>query len=313
MSRSCGFQWFFSFFAAFSEYQDSTDPIVVLLDEPGRSLHGEAQEDFVRYVSKELAPSKQTLYTTHSQFMVDPGRYEILRAVHDRATRDNPDQGVEVTLISLSADKDTVLPVESALGYLMSRHLFIGAGQHLRRRGKQRFHLPPAYDRTSAQRWLRRARPTAGRVAVGGADNIPAFVALLGRRLKVSALIDGAKSNRTYERAKSAAEANEVPMLSLVVCRDAQEGLPTEADIEDLFAPPDYLRLYNWTFGKSVTEADLPNNNDRILKRLDSLVGPFDHALPAHTLQSAAPSSSKMSMPIRSSASNNSSCCSTRR
>jgi energy-coupling factor transporter ATP-binding protein EcfA2 len=53
-TRSAGFQWFFSFFAAFSQYQESPDPIIVLLDEPGTSLHGEAQQDFVKFVSEEL-------------------------------------------------------------------------------------------------------------------------------------------------------------------------------------------------------------------------------------------------------------------
>ena len=35
----------------------------------------------------ELGASKQTIYTTHSQHMIDPTKYEKLRAVHDRATR----------------------------------------------------------------------------------------------------------------------------------------------------------------------------------------------------------------------------------
>jgi predicted ATP-dependent endonuclease of OLD family len=71
-TRSTGFQWFFSFFAAFSEYQDSGDSIIVLLDEPGTSLHGDAQRDFVRFIFKELGQAKQTMYTTHSQHMIDP-------------------------------------------------------------------------------------------------------------------------------------------------------------------------------------------------------------------------------------------------
>lgn len=37
-TRSAGFQWFFSFLAAFSAYQDSGERVVVLLDEPGTSL-----------------------------------------------------------------------------------------------------------------------------------------------------------------------------------------------------------------------------------------------------------------------------------
>jgi hypothetical protein len=45
-TRSSGFRWFSSFFAAFSEHQNSSAPLVVLLDEPGTSLHGDAQRDF---------------------------------------------------------------------------------------------------------------------------------------------------------------------------------------------------------------------------------------------------------------------------
>src|SRR5690606_12739447 len=42
--RSRGFVWFFSFLAYFSEIeQESSSPIVLLLDEPGLSLHAKAQ------------------------------------------------------------------------------------------------------------------------------------------------------------------------------------------------------------------------------------------------------------------------------
>lgn len=44
-TRSTGFQWFFSFLAAFSAYRDTDERVIVLLDEPGTSLHGEAQGD----------------------------------------------------------------------------------------------------------------------------------------------------------------------------------------------------------------------------------------------------------------------------
>ena len=283
-TRSTGFQWFFSFFAAFSAYQESADSIIVLLDEPGTSLHGEAQRDFVRFIRAELAESKQTLYTTHSQFMVDPAHYEKLRAVHDRATKDDPDQGVEVTAVSLSADRETILPVESALGYSVSQHLFIGAGQHLAVEGSSDF----VYLQRVTEHLLAIGEqgldPRLSVIPVGGAGNMPAFVALLGRRLKVSALIDGAKSNSTYERVRSAAAANEVDESAIVLCSDADDDLPRDADIEDLFNPKDYLRLYNWAFSANVKTSELSGDNSRILRRLEDVVGSFDHALPAHAL-----------------------------
>lgn len=285
-SRSTGFRWFFSFFAAFSAYQESSEPIIVLLDEPGTSLHGEAQRDFVKFVGSELAQTKQTVYTTHSQFMVDPGQYEKLRAVHDRATRENPDLGVAVTEISLSADRDTILPVESALGYSVSQHLFLGGGHHLLVEGGSDF----IYLQRFTEHFLSSQKvgldPRLAMLPVGGITNMPAFVALLGRRLKVSALVDGSKSGNRFGRIKAAAEANGVPVSSLIAVDDVGDSdMPKGSDVEDLFAVEDYLKLYNWAFDSTVSESDLPATTQPIVVRLKSLHGDgFDHALPAHAL-----------------------------
>ena len=48
--RSTGFTWFFSFLAAFSAYEDSDAPLIILLDEPGLGLHARAQKDFLRFI-----------------------------------------------------------------------------------------------------------------------------------------------------------------------------------------------------------------------------------------------------------------------
>lgn len=282
-TRSSGFQWFFSFFAAFSEHQDSEESVIVLLDEPGTSLHGEAQKDFLRFVFGELGAAKQTMYTTHSQYMVDPARYEKMRAVHDRATRENPDLGVDVGRVSLSADRDTVLPVESALGYSISQHLFIGGGHHLAVEGSSDFVYLQRMTEHLAVSGTMGLDPRLAILPVGGDSNMPAFVALLGRRLNVSALIDGSRSQAKLDRVMKAAENNDVPKSAIVVCGDVA-GAPRNADIEDLFDPEDYLTLYNWAFRKAVSVIDLPSTDEPILKRLEDVEGKFDHAIPAHTL-----------------------------
>jgi len=282
-TRSTGFQWFFSFFAAFSEYQDSKQDIVVLLDEPGTSLHGDAQRDFVRFVFEELGASKQTIYTTHSQHMIDPAKYEKLRAVHDKATRDNPDLGVEVSLVNLSADKATLLPIESAIGYSISQHLFLGGGQHLAVEGSSDF----VYLQRFTEHLLRQGKegldPRLAIIPVGGADNLPAFVALLGRRLRVSALVDGPCSSPRVTRIKAAAKNNGVPESNVVAVSQVS-GMPNQADVEDLFVSTDYLKLYNWAFGKSLEESDLASTGEPLLKRIEDVEGEFNHALPAHAL-----------------------------
>lgn len=285
-TRSTGFQWFFSFFAAFSEYLHTSKPVVVLLDEPGTSLHGEAQKDFVTYIFEELGASKQTLYTTHSQFLVDPTVYEKLRAVHDRATRDDQEAGVEVSRVNLRADRETVLPVESALGYSISQHLFIGSGQHLLVEGSSDFIFlmrMSAYMESQKKPIL---SPKLAIIPVGGISNMPAFVAMMGRRLEVSVLVDGEKSSSVLERTRNAARQNSVPASRIVSVGEVNPSLPRDGDIEDLFAVSDYLKLYNWAFRKSLNEADLEGTTGRVLGRVESVEGKYDHALPGHALTS---------------------------
>ena len=53
--RSAGFVWFFSFLVKFAQVKDDDSPVVLLLDEPGLSLHGKAEQRYERDVL-ELDP-----------------------------------------------------------------------------------------------------------------------------------------------------------------------------------------------------------------------------------------------------------------
>ena len=84
-TRSRGFVWFFSFLAWYSRLKSTTQQrIILLLDEPGLSLHARAQEDLLRYFEEELKGDHQVLYSTHSPFMVDVKHFERVRIVQDR-------------------------------------------------------------------------------------------------------------------------------------------------------------------------------------------------------------------------------------
>src|SRR5262249_15365914 len=71
--RSRGFTWFFSFLVWFDSVQHQREEtseaapreLILLLDEPGLSLHALAQADFLRYID-DLAERHQVIYTTHS-------------------------------------------------------------------------------------------------------------------------------------------------------------------------------------------------------------------------------------------------------
>ncbi|MET8481868.1 AAA family ATPase [Streptomyces clavifer] len=287
-TRSAGFQWFFSFLAAFSAYQDSDECVVVLLDEPGTSLHGEAQRDFLRYIFDELGTQQQVLYTTHSQHMVDPTRYETMRAVNDRATRKDPHLGVEITPVSLSADRHTTLPVEAALGYSIAQHLFLGTGPHLAVEGSSDF----VFLMRMSEHLISQGRvgldPRLSIIPVGGIGNMPAFVAMMGRSLQVRALVDGESTNTVSTKVYRAAQANGISEDRIIVL-GSLDDLPNTADIEDLFTTKDYLWLYSRAV-QPLREADLPQTPEPILRRVGTarqrarMEPKFDHVGPAHQL-----------------------------
>ncbi len=70
--RSDGFQWYLSFFAAILSEVSATDPMVLLLDNPGLELHADGQRDIKRFLEEKLPSPTQVIYVTHSPAMIDP-------------------------------------------------------------------------------------------------------------------------------------------------------------------------------------------------------------------------------------------------
>jgi energy-coupling factor transporter ATP-binding protein EcfA2 len=80
--RSAGLQWFLSFYLIFlvESSRDHRDS-VLLLDEPGLSLHPLAQRDLSAFF-EGLARTNQIIYTTHSPFLVDADSLDRARKVY---------------------------------------------------------------------------------------------------------------------------------------------------------------------------------------------------------------------------------------
>lgn len=125
--RSSGFQWFFSFLAAFSEFEDRGHRVIVLLDEPALNLHGRAQADFLRFINERLAPNFQVVYATHSPFLVEPSHLERVRIVQDQGD----DRGSVVSDDVSAADSDSLLPLQAALGHDVAQNLTLGPDDQL--------------------------------------------------------------------------------------------------------------------------------------------------------------------------------------
>ena len=55
MKDARGLLWFLSFLIWFSQMKANyADKLIVLLDEPGLTLHGKAQQDLLRYIREKL-------------------------------------------------------------------------------------------------------------------------------------------------------------------------------------------------------------------------------------------------------------------
>ncbi|MBO6539871.1 MAG: AAA family ATPase [Rhizobiaceae bacterium] len=80
--RSSGLQWFLSFYLIFlvESRHDHRDAIL-LLDEPGLSLHPLAQRDLSAFF-ENLSGTNQIIYTTHSPFLVDADSLDRARKVY---------------------------------------------------------------------------------------------------------------------------------------------------------------------------------------------------------------------------------------
>ena len=289
--RSAGFIWFFSFLVHFARVKDEHGgDLVILLDEPGLTLHAKAQADLLRYIREKLLPEHQVIYTTHSPFMVPADDWPAVKVVEDVVEDKNGrliPHGAKVFEDVLNTTADTVFPLQGALGYEITQTLFIG--KHvLLVEGPSDF----LYLRT-----LSAALEKAGKAGLspewticpaGGIDKISPFVSLFSgeNKLRVAALTDYAKGmKRKLEQIRESAK------LSVHTYAEFCDGVD-EADVEDVFGAAFYTQMVNKSLGLKGAGAISANDVDpskRIIKEINRLmpsnmVRGLDHYTPADWL-----------------------------
>lgn len=126
-SRSTGLQWFFSFYLVFLvESELHHQNAILLLDEPGVTLHPLAQKDLFLFF-ENLAENNQIMYTTHSPFMVDSNHLERVRSVYIDAsgkTVVSPDLRASERLNGKNQPQ-SIYPAHAALGLSVSDTLLV--------------------------------------------------------------------------------------------------------------------------------------------------------------------------------------------
>ncbi|MDR9864725.1 MULTISPECIES: ATP-dependent endonuclease [Pseudomonas] len=288
--RSAGFVWFFSFLAQFKQLKKNNRNAIILLDEPGLTLHGKAQGDLLRYIVERLLPDHQVIYTTHSPFMVPMHRLADVRIVEDVITEakgKRPEvKGTKVRSDVLEVNDDTLFPLQGALGYEVTQSLFIGANTWLVEGPSDILYL-----QVVSQALLKRGREgLSGKWALcpsGGIDKIAPFVRLFGGNgINVAVLSDVANGDRT--KIDNLKKAQILKAGHFYTCADFVGE--SEADVEDLFEMDLYIEMLNGAYkppaSNAVTAEALlaATPTPRIVKKAEALfrlmpasVSEFDH------------------------------------
>lgn len=278
--RSKGFIWFFSFLAWFDSIQKSLGAnrqLILLLDEPGLNLHAMAQDDFLRYI-ETLATRHQILYTTHSPFMIDGGKLHRVRTVED-----HPEEGTVVSSDVAASGRNTLFPLQAALGYSIAQNLFISP-KALLVEGisdlavlQSMSSLLEQLGRTCLDRQITIT-------PIGGVKNVSAFVSLFGANdLDIVVLHDfeGKVDQKLENLVKSRLLQVKKIIHYAMFCGERENMLP--ADLEDLFLVEEYLGYFSQAFarelaGKRVESTSLVAGS-RIVQRLNRYLDSNDIAL----------------------------------
>ena len=288
-SESHGFLWFFSFLLMQKHFYTDNNDVILLLDEPGLSLHAKAQKDLLQFFEGELASRHQVIYTTHSPFMIDLEHLNRVRTVENKSLEEESDQlkynesGTKVSSEVHSAGKDTLIPLQSALGYDISQGVFTGRN-YLIVEGKS----DEIYIRAISCLLRKRGGQGLGPwniVPTGGIGKVASFVKLFGATgLNVAVLVDSHNNGR--QQIENLSNEGTIDKDRVLTYADFTES--KESDVEDMLTLDFYMELVKSTYGISIKKADLPKRS-RIVPRLENYfemnsIPGFSHIKPAEYL-----------------------------
>jgi ABC-type ATPase involved in cell division len=125
--RSRGVRWFLSFFLELkaTALDTSKRNKVLLIDEPGVSLHARAQEDVLK-VFDDIKERMQIIYTTHSPHLIDVNKLYRILAVQRAVEDDMKSETLVYSARTLNAaTADTLSPIYSTMGARLSQQEII--------------------------------------------------------------------------------------------------------------------------------------------------------------------------------------------
>lgn len=275
--RSAGFIWFFSFLVKFAQLQENEGDVIILLDEPGLTLHGTAQKDLLRYFKEKLEPKHQLIFTTHSPFMVPAENLACVRTVEDVVTEDDrgrkKSEGTKISADVLTTDRQTNFPIFGAMGFELTQGLVIAPDTLLVEGPSDILYLQAVSKRLQS---LGRTHlhPKWAICPAGGIDKIAPFVSLFrGNNLNMVVLTDFERSQR--KKLDNLYKAQLLEQERIILATEIVEQ--DEADIEDFFHPEFFANLVNEAYNlegenrltaEKLDEAD--TNTARLVKKAEA-------------------------------------------
>lgn len=226
--RSEGFQWIVSFFIVFfAEAADRYENAILLLDEPGLSLHGLKQREF-RLTLSRLSEQNQTLYTTHSPFLVGPDELGLVRVVEmtDRKV------GTKVHTTISSGASESLLPLQEALGYDLAQSLFSNQ-RNLILEGLTDYWYIEAISNLLRDAGIVSLNEKVALVPANAASRVVYFAIILhSHNLKVATLFDSDAAGA--QAAKQDVLVHKLGQKNILQIKDFYTGEVSHPEIEDM-------------------------------------------------------------------------------
>lgn len=226
--RSEGFQWMVSFYAVFfAEASDKHKNAILLLDEPGQSLHALKQAEFIETLTK-LSETNQTLYTTHSPFLVGSNELDKVRVVE----MPNRTIGTKVNVSLTASDSGAMLPLQEALGYDLAQSLFFHNKNLVLEGLTDMWYLESLSDLLKADGKIGIDDQIA-MIPANSASKVVYFATILhAQNLKLSALLDSDAEGDMA--AKQDTLVNAVGAKRILRTKDVYTGQVPNPEIEDI-------------------------------------------------------------------------------
>jgi len=248
--RSRGLQWFFSFFLVFLvESKDSHSNCILLLDEPGISLHPIAQFDLIQFFNS-LAKENQLLYTTHSPFLVNPDNLADVKAVFVD----------EKGLSSVSADlrkndkvaEKSIYPVHAAIGLTVSDTLFLGCQPILVEGPSDQIYLQLVKNTLLSKGKYKNNKEMVF-IPTGGVKGMSTVISIVtGRDNSLPfVVLDADTPGKEKEKSLKKGNYKDEPKKIIMVSDILGEG---EFEVEDLFPIEELAKVFSKKFRGNSTD-----------------------------------------------------------